>query len=495
MKYFTILVLLFVSSGVFASEKINVKMPYVLAVQGGLENPEALIDSDPKTVATFNLGNFGLKVLLDLGAGYKIDFIRITNGKPGQTLFFLDDCQIAGNPPKGFGIEAPRLQEKMVKPLHRRINLIHGSGGFGVTEIHLPKGMVGRYVYLFINGGGEKVSLGEIEVYGTYNKPERHLLYWPNSYTDVSKGIDYLKEIGITDICLDFVETGFPQTNPNCGFPALDKDGVIKALKKAKIRYWLGEHEAFTTMVTSVNALRDDAKWETTLREMRKIYSKAKELGFTGVLYDAENYQGAIRPKSEFTDHFTSWSFQEEWGYGGEYYHRGYQVGKVISETLGPNFIQLYECRLYADRNDCRQGNYWWLKGMYDAGVTNIRIETEKTYGAGNNEFKIPELPSHLMYYFEYTDSEVERIWEAYPFISGVIPGYHPWNVRVKKPCYLPKYLKEQIEDAQRNAPAFWIYCEGNRLNGDPRKTLDREWCKQNGVTPEEYYDVLKNTK
>ncbi|MBQ0104990.1 MAG: hypothetical protein KBT47_03015 [Armatimonadetes bacterium] len=495
MKIILCLLIFMLCIAISASEKIPAKIVYAEAPGGGLENENALTDGKNDTFASFTNGNQGLKILLDLGKGYNIDYIKIINGKENETLFFLQDLQLSGFAPKGFGTEDKRLQEKMVQVTKRPINLNHGEAGKGETIIPLPKGMVGRYIYMFINGGGEQASVAETEIYGTPNKPERHLLFWSNDYKDLIANLPYLTETGITDIYLDYCETGFPQTNPNCGFAKLIDSGVLPELKKAGIRYWLGEHEAFTTMIESEEALLDDTLWETSYREMEKVYSKAKELGFSGLCYDAENYQGAIRPASEFTDHFTSWSFSSQWGYSGAYYQRGLKVGKIISENLGSRFVGLYECRIYADRNDCRQGHYWWLKGLYDGGVSDIRIATEKTYGAGNNELSIPELPGHLMYWFEHTDQEIQKIWDAYPFISGVIPGYHPWNTRIKKPCYLPQYLEDQIDEAQRNAPAFWIYNEGNPSAGDPRKTLDQAFCKENGINPNDYYDILVKTK
>ncbi|MBQ7256717.1 MAG: hypothetical protein IJS60_03375 [Abditibacteriota bacterium] len=491
MKLLLLITILFFIGSLCYGEKIPTKTLYIEALQATIDNAKALTDGDPLTGLLFINGNQGLKTVLDLGAGYEIDHITIINGEEG--INWLTDLQISAFPPKGFGIEGPREQEKMIKPLGRPVNLNHN--GSAKTEITLPKGVVGRYIYLYLAGGGETASVNEIEIYGKYNKPERHLLYWHTDYDQLKEEIPYLQEIGITDITLDYVESAFPQTNTNVGFNYLEKSGVLPALQKAGIRYWMDEHEAFCTMITSTESLNDETLWQTTIREMEKVYSKAKELGFTGIMFDAENYMGPLPIRPEFTDHFTPWSFEEEWGYKGAYYHRGYEVGKIMSKTIGPNFINLYEARLYADRNDCRQGHYWFLKGMFDAGITNIRIATEKTYGAGKGELKSDDTLDFITSWFCHPDEEVEWIWRSYPFISGVIPGFHPWNTRLKKPMYLPEYLKEQIEETQVNAPAFWIYNEGNPHAGNPIKTLDPDYCKEKGVNPEDYIKVLKETK
>ena len=491
MKILLLIILFSFIANLCFAEKIQTKTVYIEAVQGTVENTKAMTDGDPSTGVHFTTGNFGLKVVLDLGSGYEIDHVTFINGKEGVN--WLRDLQISAFPPKGFGIEGSREQENMIKPLGRPINLNHN--GDAKTEITLPKGIVGRYIYFYVAGGDENAFLNEIEVYGKYNKPERHLLYWYNDFEQLKNEIPYLQEIGITDIYIDNIETGFPQTNSNLNFDDLEKTGVLKALKDAGIRYWIDEHGCFCTLVNSLESLRDDISWRTTIREMEEVYSKAKKLGFTGIMFDAENYMGPLNIRPEFTDHFTPWSFEEEWGYGGAYYQRGLQVGKVMSETIGPNFINLYEARIYADRNDCRQGHYWFLKGMYDAGVTNIRIATEQTYGAGKGELKSSDSADFLTSWFRHPDETVEKIWEAYPFISGVIPGFHPWNCRLKKGMYLPEYLKEQIEEAQVNAPAFWLYNEGNPYAGNPTKTLDQSWCQEMGVTGEDYIKVLKETK
>ena len=146
---------------------------------------------------------------------------------------------------------------------------------------------------------------------------------------------------------------------------------------------------------------------------------------------------------------------------------------------------------MFSDKNDALQGNYWWLKGINDAGV-DVVIAPEKSYGAGNNEIVSSESP-HLHYWFINTAELVNWVYNEYPFIKGVIPGFHPWNVRLGVPMYKPEYLKEQINNATSLTTAFWIYTEGNVKNGDPRLTLNREKCKKYGVIPEDYIDILKN--
>ena len=217
--------------------------------------------------------------------------------------------------------------------------------------------------------------------------------------------------------------------------------GALKALQERGIRYWLTEHEALTFMVNSPEKLHDDQSWLTTFREMRRIYARARDLGFRGIVYDAEDYEGipeSVREKyKDVADHVCAWTFIEEFGLSGMYYHRGRQTGEAISGVWpGGVLIQLFEARMYDGIPGCRDGNYWWLKGIHDAGV-EIWIATEKTYGAGNGEMAAPDVAEHLVRWF------VDRVrceqCTRIPVRYAGTAGYHPWNTRTKKPNYLPE--------------------------------------------------------
>ncbi|MBC7289594.1 MAG: hypothetical protein H5T86_16450 [Armatimonadetes bacterium] len=321
-------------------------------------------------------------------------------------------------------------------------------------------------------------------------------MWWGADITrDLLDKIEYLaNDLGATDLWLDYIETAFPQTNFNSGFQLWVDTGAINALRRRGLRYWLSEHEAFTFMTRGPEDLRDDRRWETTLRRMREVYARAKGLGFRGIVYDAEDYNGQPEPVREryraVADFVDAWCYADEFGTAGMYYYRGLQVGRVIAEVWGCPLIQVYEARLYAGKDDCRAGNYWWLKGIHDAGV-EIWIATERTYGAGEGEVDDPDLPAHLRRWFVRLPQYVVQVHEAYPFAARVLPGFHPWNTRLGKPCYLPKYLDEQLSQAEACALGYWIYNEGNRCAGDPRDVLDRTFCQALGIAPEDYLAVF----
>jgi hypothetical protein len=254
------------------------------------------------------------------------------------------------------------------------------------------------------------------------------------------------------------------------------------------------EHEAFTAMVNGPEDLRDDLKWETTLRQMRRVYAQARALGFRGLVLDAEDYDGvseAAKEKyEEAADFVDAWVFADEFGPAGMYYQRGLQFGRVLKEVWGCPLLQVYEARAYAGKDDCRAGNYWWLKGIHDAGI-EIWIATERTYGAGRGEMRPPDTPEHLARWFVRMEEYLPRIHQAYPFAARVLPGFHPWNTRTRRPNYLPQYLDQQLRIARGCALGYWIYNEGNAHAGDPREVLDREFCKEHGVTPQDYLRVF----
>ena len=85
----------------------------------------------------------------------------------------------------------------------------------------------------------------------------------------------------------------------------------------------------------------------------------------------------------------------------------------------------------------------------------------------------------------------VAKVHDAYPFAARVLPGFTPWNTRLRTPNYLPEYPDEQLTVARRCALGYWIYNEGNAHAGDPRHVLDRDFCKKYSVTPEQYVEVF----
>jgi hypothetical protein len=450
---------------------------------GNISHPEYSIDGDPKTAVSFELPNAVAWIVVDLGDAYAIDAVRITNGQKNMVIW-LNEVSVSPD------------REHFRPLLGRRVNLPTWRGGD--TEVVSLSPSVARYVKVAFCGGGPQGEIGEVAFDGHKNYPERHLMCWAgNIQTDYLVKLDYLaNDLGATDLWLDYIETAFPQTNNNSGFETWEKSGALRAFKKRGMRYWLSEHEAFTTMVGTPEALRDDLAWETTLRQMRSIYAKAHSLGFRGLVYDAEDYVSVpdeVKKKyADFADWVTPFSFFEEFGYGGYYYQRGLQVGRAIKESHLDTLIQVYEARMYAGKPGCRDGNYWWLKGIHDAGV-EIWIATEKTYGAGNREIPQIESPEHLHYWFVRLPQFMIDAHSAYPFAARIFPGFHPWNTRTHAPNYLPNYFDQQLGQAQDCTEAYWIYTEGTGSGGDPRDVLNRDICGKYGVTPEQYLEVLGN--
>jgi hypothetical protein len=439
------------------------------------------VDGDPKTEFTFAWGNGGASLVIDFGGPRVIETALVTNGQTNQ-LTWVQEIAVGPDP------------EHLRSLLGRAVNLPMWRGG-DTAEIPLPPAAA-RFVRIAFAGGGDTGAIGEVAFLGHENRPERHLMCWSGDIKrDFLDKMDYLdRDLGATDLWLDFVEGAFPQSNRNSGFQVWKDSGALKEFTRRGIRYWLGEHEAFTTMVNAPADLRDDLRWETTFRQMRFIYAQARALGFRGLVLDAEDYDGvtdaAKERYQEAADFVDAWAFADEFGPSGMYYQRGLEFGRVLQQVWGCPMIQVYEARAYAGKDDCRAGNYWWLKGIHDAGI-EIWIATERTYGAGSGEIADPDSPEHLGRWFVRLEEYLPRIHQAYPFAARVLPGFHPWNTRTRKPNYLPRYLDEQLRIAADCALGYWIYNEGNSRAGDPREVLDREFCATHGVTPEDYLRVF----
>ena len=475
----------------FAAPKGNkgVKpLPYHIveaaALRGSFENPESVKGSGAELF--FVKGqNATARLMLDLGEPSEVQALRITT-PAGNFHTCLSECSIGSNP------------DTLRKLFGRVFNLPSWKEG-GTIEITLPADTVGRYLALDFTAGYTEGAIKKIELIGRKNIPERHLLLWASDLDrDYRPKMDFFaNDLQLTDIWLDYVETAFPQTNLNSSIDTLVQSGVLKEFKKRGIRYWLGEHEAFCSLVNSPEQLRDEVRWMATIRNARAVYSRAKAAGFHGLKIDAEDYDvvpADVKEKyKDDTDHVTGWAFKEEYGYTGLYYRRGLEFGKVLKEVWDCPVIQLYEARIYADKNDSRQGNYWWLKGMHDAGVSDISIAVEKSYGAGNNEIaQDPTCGEHLYRWFIRLPELCDAVQKAYPFARRVIPFFHPWNTRTGAPMYLPKYLQEQLVDATNITTAFGLYLEGNNSGGDPRDVLKADKLAPYGITADDYLEILR---
>ena len=450
------------------------------AAGGGVAHPENVLDGDPATAFTFEWANGGAALVIDLAGPCVVEAVRVTNAQSNRVVWVREIA---------IGPDADHLR----KLLGRQINLPMWRGGDSV-RIPLPPS-VGRVVRIEFAGGGKKGAVGEVAFFGRQNRPERHLMCWSGDLKrDYLDKLDYLdRDLGVTDLWVDYVETAFPQTNHNSGFQIWRDTGALGAFAKRGIRYWLAEHEAFTQMVNEPADLHDDLKWITTLRQARQVYAQARELGFRGLVFDAEDYGGVTAAAKEkykdVADHVDAWTFADEFGLSGLYYHRGLQFGRVLATVWPCPLMQVYEARMYAGKGDCRAGNYWWLKGIHDAGI-EIWIATERTYGAGKGEID-SEYPEWTRRWFVDMREYVAKAHRAYPFATRVLPGFAPWNTRLRKPNYLPKYLEEQLDIARRCALGYWIYNEGNARAGDPRDVLDRAFCKKYDTTPERYLEVF----
>jgi hypothetical protein len=328
---------------------------------------------------------------------------------------------------------------------------------------------------------------------GGLRDPERHLLGWASNFqNDYKNKVDYFDKIlGLTDIWIHNVQDAFPTTFIQVGFPALISTGVLDDFADRGINYWLGDHEAFCTMVRDVAALRDDTKWNEVYAKAATIYTQARALGFKGLVLDAENYY-PVTPETVARyqtngENISSWSFSDEFGADGDYYRRGLAYGNVIKSTWPECIlIQIYEALIYGSN---RQGNYWWLQGIHDAGV-EIWIGTQLTYGAGANEIA----KDYLGRWHVNMSELMTKVQAAYPMASRVLPGFHPWNIRTGQPQYLPKYLTEQMNQA-RNQPGFWLYTEGLSLGGDPREpdNQDAPYWQSYKVTPQEFFQCFQS--
>ena len=495
MKFFLILPVLMVSMTLLpiatASEDVPQNWLKGLRVvrietKDTYSNPEAMLDARPDTTCVFKhdpntAGDIDAGVIIDLGRPSVVQAVRVTNGKIDPIRWVTE---IAVSP-----------DAKHFRPLLcRSINLPMQRGGDSLQIDVEPA--AGRYLRIGL-GGVKKGQLGEIQVMGYENRPERHMLCWAGDIQkDYLDKLDYLdKGIGVTDLWIDFFQGAFPESIPHSSFEAWIDSGALEQFKQRGIRYWLSEHESFPYLVNSPEDLRDDQKWETTYRQMKKVYSRACALGFRGLVYDSEDYDGVASGVKERymkkADYVDAWTFYDEFGYSGYYYQRGLQTGKVI-KSVWPEatLISLYEARMYAGKPGCRDGNYWWLKGIHDAGV-EIWIATEKTYGAGKSEINNPEALEFLIRWFVELPIFLPEAYQAYPFATRVLPGFHPWNTRLKAPMYLPKYLDEQLDLTAKTSLGCWIYTEGNGQAGDPTTTLDPNLCKKYKVDPADYLKIF----
>jgi hypothetical protein len=457
------------------------------AAKGAFSNPEQAIDGDPRTEFTFAWGNGGAQLVLDLGEPAVVERIGITTG-PGAAPNFLEEVTIGPDP------------EKMRGLLARPINLT--ARPLQKTDLAITPA-VGKYLGVSFSGGGQ-VGIGEIEAWGRKHRPERHLCHWWSGdvAADFLEALDYLdRDLGVTDLWIDKVATALPSTRPNSGFEVLARAGVFRALQQRGIRYWLTEDEGFGGLVNSPADLRDDRRWETTLRRAREIYRRAHQLGFRGLAMDAEDYvppsdPAVVETYLKVADHVDCWTFNDEFGYAGHYYQRGQQYGKVIREVWGGPVIQYYEAVMYAGKPGCRDGNYWWLKGMYDAGL-EIWLATERTYGAGKGELYTPEAgyPEWTTRWFVDLPDYLAQTHRAYPFAARVLPGFHPWisDFGGGIPLYLPQYLDAQLGIVEKAAYGCWIYHGGTPHAGDPRKVLkNQEFLARHGLSAQDYLEVFR---
>jgi hypothetical protein len=469
-----------------ASRRLDVKLVSASS-RDAYQNPEAALDGDPATEFTFVWGNGGAELVLDLREPTVVEFLEIVSGPTGGPLF-LSEVNV--------GPDESHLQRDL---LHRGVNLVVVPGRN--TRIPLVPA-VSRYLRLFFSGGG-KAGIGEVSVHGRPHRPERHLCHWWSSdvKTDFLDAIDYLDhDLQVTDVWIDKVVTAFPSTRPNHGFEGLEQGGAFRELKQRGIHYWLIEDEGLCGLVNGPADLRDDAKWDTTLRRAREVYSRAKELGFRGLAMDAEDYappsdKAIIEKYSQVADHVDCWTFHDEFGYSGCYYQRGLQFGRVIKEVWDCPVIQYYEAVMYAGKPGCRDGNYWWLKGIHDAGI-EIWIGTEMTYGRGKMELYAKEIGYTDVVARTHVDLPdfVPRTHQAYPFAARILPGFHPWitDFGGGVPNYLPKYLDEQLSITENVAFGCWIYHGGTKHAGDPRQVLNGNFLTKHHLAAADYLEVFR---
>lgn len=451
---------------------------------GGHRHPEHLVDGDPETEFTFHWGNGGGWVMLDLGRPCVLEGLVVTNASRSHRLVWLSGCSVGPDP------------DYLRDMLHGRVNL--SMRGPSPSRRIPVSPSVGRFVRLEFSGGPSGTNgIGEVGLLGRENLPERHLMcWWSDLERDLVDKVDFFKEdLRVTDLWLDYVQTAFPQTNRNAGFDLLEASGLLGQLDERGIRYWLSEHEAFTQLVNGPADLADDAVWYALFRQMRYVYARARRLGFRGLVLDAEDY-GGVSPEAkaayqDVADHVTAFTFADEFGYGGLYYRRGLAYGKILKDVWDVPLLQVYEARLYAGIPGCRDGNYWWLKGIHDAGI-EIWIATERTYGAGDLEIRNPASGEHLFRWFVDMRTYIPKVHAAYPFATRILPGFHPWNCRTTWPHYLPRYLDEQLRLSQACALGCWIYTEGLPRGGDPRHTLDVDILETYDIAAEAYLDVFR---
>jgi hypothetical protein len=293
---------------------------------------------------------------------------------------------------------------------------------------------------------------------------------------DLSKGAplaSWYRSVGITDVWLYPLKGAFPQDQrPESQQAAseLEAAGTLVAYRRNHIRSWWLERPAPDVLYQVAkrtdapksnlwdSSPETDALWAGVCDRIASVYPQARKAGFRGVVYDTESYYSYQDDEKGRQKPWLWGGPDDQCGPTGNYYKRGFQIGKAI-RAAWPNAKVLM---VYAFGY---QGEVWWYHGIKDGGA-DLYIGPEHTYGAGP-----PELGKQWYQSWwggRKTKDNCDWKRTQFPYVADnrhVVAGLFPIDFGAKKPNYRAKYFSQQLHsaaEADARVPiAVWIWPQG----------------------------------
>lgn len=325
----------------------------------------------------------------------------------------------------------------------------------------------------------------QIHLFGGDVSPRAPLAFWYH-------------EIGITDVWLYSLKGVFPQDqrpSDQRSLSELAHDGVLVGYSANQIRYWWFERPVPDYLYYSYRAQHPsvddsdniwssrssaDGEWDVVCRRIGALYGSLRDAGFAGIVYDNEGYYSYKESERPWV-----WGGHDgELGPDGNYYKRGLEVGAAISAVWPrARAIMVYSFGY--------PGEYWWYKGLHDAGV-DIYLGIEHSYGAG------PAKPGDHWYQHWWSRGELTGVvkekcalFNFVPDDRHIISGLFPIDFGRAEPNYDLTYFREQLRQASTltgSGPfAVWIWPQGPFTPGSWKEVRYPE-----GVSREDYWRLMR---
>ena len=310
----------------------------------------------------------------------------------------------------------------------------------------------------------------------------------------------WYRSIGITDVWLYPVKGSFPQDQDPKSQQSprdLDASGTLGNYRENHIRYWWFERPVpdffylkskgsdFPRTNLWDSSVESDVLWSNVCRNIKSIYGEVRKAGFHGLVYDTESYYSFQGDEKGETKPWVWGGHDDQYGFDGNYYRRGLQVGKAINDIWPDAKVVMVYAHGYT-------GEIWWYRGIKDGG-TDLYLGAEHTYGAGPSEFG--DAPYQSWWLGKKTKEVCDWKRMQFPYITDnqhVMAGLFPIDFGTKKPNYRAKYFCEQLDsaaNADSNGPiAVWLWPQG--------EFSPASWQRVNfasGESSKDYLDVLRN--